>query len=551
MALTGAGCSGLRFVENYPSGKLRKSGMTALNGDQIGEWTFYYENGNRQAQGSYVKDIQEGDWSYWFPNGELEMQGAFRGERRSGRWRYFHPSGLPRAQGQFEDGREAGKWTFWNVQGERDQRGDYARGKQTLRWTFWHPGGQKKAEGYFLNGLKVGGWAFWDKAGQPSAKMYAMPPGMQLVREVWEDSDSVRREGFILAGIPEGRWVTWHQGGTRRLDGEFSKGEAVGNWTAWSPSGQPIASGPVVDARPTGDWRVWRSGSEGVWKPENIRPPSGFAAEWTADSTAETHAVDALIDAWLAEAASPFETEAVLAVVEPSIATAPSPEIEKATETRQVVPIRAQPWTVREERNLDKYINSYGSSPRPGTPGGADRYGPVAPVAQQKGNTKLSEQIVGKPLPRTTFRAADGKDLELKSFHGRRKVLFVILRGFAGQVCVYCTAQTKALAPEAARFEALNTEVVVMFPGPESGLDAFLEAYRRTFGDTEAPPYRLVYDPDLEFVEALGLKSSLAFPTALIIDEAGIVRDAYVGQNIADRPSAKALIEKLEALRGK
>src|SRR6185503_5352221 len=108
--------------------------------------------------------------------------------------------------------------------------------------------------------------------------------------------------------------------------------------------------------------------------------------------------------------------------------------------------------------------------------------------------------------------------------------------------------QTKALADQADKFAALDTEVVVVFPGPASGLEAFFEAYRRTFGPGEKPPFKMLYDRDLTLTRALHIEGNIAVPTSIVLDREGIVRWCRVAKDPADRPSAKEILEQLAAL---
>jgi peroxiredoxin len=156
--------------------------------------------------------------------------------------------------------------------------------------------------------------------------------------------------------------------------------------------------------------------------------------------------------------------------------------------------------------------------------------------------------IVGRPLPSKRFTTAEGGALDLDDFLGKRNVLVTILRGFGGQVCVYCTAQTRALAGYADKFAALDTQVVVVFPGPASGLQAFLEAYRRTFGAGERLPYELLYDMDLTLTRALHIEDNIAVPTSILLDRQGIVRWCRVAKDYADRPSAQEILDRIAAL---
>jgi peroxiredoxin len=157
-------------------------------------------------------------------------------------------------------------------------------------------------------------------------------------------------------------------------------------------------------------------------------------------------------------------------------------------------------------------------------------------------------ELTGRPLPSRRFTTAEGGTIDLDEFLGKRNVLVTILRGFGGQVCVYCTAQTKALGDFAAQFAALDTEVVVVFPGPASGLRAFLEAYQRTFGAGEKPPYELLYDADLRLTRALHIEDNIAVPTSILLDRKGIVRWCRLAKDRTDRPSAKEILEQIAAL---
>jgi peroxiredoxin len=166
-----------------------------------------------------------------------------------------------------------------------------------------------------------------------------------------------------------------------------------------------------------------------------------------------------------------------------------------------------------------------------------------------EGDRARAEALVGKRLPVTRFHTHDGKELDLEQLRGRR-VLLIVLRGFTTQVCVYCFAQTAELVPLQKRFADLDTEVVVVYPGSRSRLEAFLQCCRSEFADGR-PPYHMVYDPDLELSKALGITGNLARPSALILDREGVVRSAYVAEselNVADRPPAKELISRLEEL---
>ena len=55
-------------------------------------------------------------------------------------------------------------------------------------------------------------------------------------------------------------------------------------------------------------------------------------------------------------------------------------------------------------------------------------------------------------------------------------------------------------------------------------------------------------DVSLNLVRAIGIEDNLARPTSLVIDKEGIVRFAYVGKTIADRPSADDLLREVQRI---
>ena len=127
-------------------------------------------------------------------------------------------------------------------------------------------------------------------------------------------------------------------------------------------------------------------------------------------------------------------------------------------------------------------------------------------------------------------------------------VMIVVLRGFLGEVCCYCVAQTKALAQQRERLEALGVEVLVIYPGAKENEESFEKAYKMSFNEG-GPPYRVFYDPDLELVTKLGIAGDLAQPSTLILDKDGKIQFFYKGEHRADRPAAKRLLQTIEEMQ--
>jgi antitoxin component YwqK of YwqJK toxin-antitoxin module/peroxiredoxin len=517
-----------------------------VSGEQWGRWVYRYPGGAKKAEGEYKRDKQVGNWTYWFENGSVEWQGTFDDQRLSGPSSFGHENGQRKAVGLFVEGFEEDLWTFWNAQGVLDQEGDYARGRAVLRWSYFHPDGSLAAQGFRLDGERVGLWQFYSEQDELSERNFPLPDGIAVVHETWDDG-TPRREGFLSGGRAEGRWVTWHPNGRRRLTGDFAQGKPHGLWLAWNENGERVAAGHAENGQLSGQWTLWRNKVLERVAATKI-PPSGDAQAWSRRGSPAAGEIELALAGWLAEAAA-APGAPVDQAPDPDTPAPPEDALAR-TATTPSIPLRPQPWTVAESENLEflvqRYTDGAKSVRRP-----PRKYGPRERGDAQAANEPdpaLSSRFLGTKLPWTRFRRADGGIVDLDQFQGKSKVVLVVLRGFAREVCVYCVTQTEALCESVDAFRAEKAEVFVVYPGERNRLEAFLESYRTVSKRMGEPPIGVLYDPDMQLVERMDLASELAIPSTFVVDEQGAIRYAYVGRDIEDRPPAEAVLEVLRGL---
>jgi peroxiredoxin len=146
-----------------------------------------------------------------------------------------------------------------------------------------------------------------------------------------------------------------------------------------------------------------------------------------------------------------------------------------------------------------------------------------------------------------SFVDGAGQPVSLADFRGQKPVVLVVMRGFPGYVCMFCSAQTAMLVKNHGEFVKRGAEVLVVYPGPRERLDDFVRTSREQV-ENAAVPFRILLDPDFKAVDQLGIRGELAKPSTYILDRQGQVRFAYVGGSASDRPSLKALLEQLDQL---
>ncbi len=64
------------------------------DGKQAGEWTTWYENGQRSAVDHFRDGMQNGLHISWYANGVKALEGKYRDGKREGEWTRWDPTGL-------------------------------------------------------------------------------------------------------------------------------------------------------------------------------------------------------------------------------------------------------------------------------------------------------------------------------------------------------------------------------------------------------------------------------------------------------------------------
>lgn len=148
------------------------------------------------------------------------------------------------------------------------------------------------------------------------------------------------------------------------------------------------------------------------------------------------------------------------------------------------------------------------------------------------------------------FTNKDGNEIKLADYIGKKHLILVFTEGFNGMLCPFCTTQTSRLVANYDKFKKLNTEIIVVYPGPEDHLDEFVQAARTDEKkQVDKVPFPIVLDKEFIATDYFNIHSMHAHPSTYLIDKEGSVKFAYVGADkTADRPSVKALLTRLQDL---
>jgi peroxiredoxin Q/BCP len=138
-----------------------------------------------------------------------------------------------------------------------------------------------------------------------------------------------------------------------------------------------------------------------------------------------------------------------------------------------------------------------------------------------------------------------GTSAKLSTFTTAGKVVLVVLRGFPGYQCPFCTKQFADFMSKADDFKKADATVIFVYPGPSDDLKTHADDFIK--GRTLPDNFHFLLDPDYTFTNAYGLrwdkKKETAYPSTFVIDEKSKVTFAKVSKTHSDRTKAADLLK--------
>jgi peroxiredoxin len=165
--------------------------------------------------------------------------------------------------------------------------------------------------------------------------------------------------------------------------------------------------------------------------------------------------------------------------------------------------------------------------------------------------TAATPPMVGDKAADHVLKDVDGNDVRLSDQLKKGPVVVVVLRGWPGYQCPFCTAQFADLLGRADDFKAAGCSVLLVYPGPARGLREHAAEFRK---NRQLPDhFRLLVDPDYAFSAAHGLRwdapHETVYPATFVLDQEGTIRFARVSHEHGGRVAAKEMLEALSSLR--
>lgn len=162
--------------------------------------------------------------------------------------------------------------------------------------------------------------------------------------------------------------------------------------------------------------------------------------------------------------------------------------------------------------------------------------------------TPAMPPAVGEKARDFAVRALDEKPVRLAPLLKKGPVVLVVLRGYPGYQCPFCTKQVGELMQKSEEFAKRKAVVVLIYPGPADDLKKHAAEF--VSGKDVPKGFRFALDPGYCFTESYGLRwnapNETAYPSTFVIGQDGRVTYAKVSHGHGDRAPLSDVLAALD-----
>jgi antitoxin component YwqK of YwqJK toxin-antitoxin module len=180
-----------KFLYYYPNGN-RKAEVTYLDSGKVDYTTMFHPNGKLMARGKHSGQKKDSTWQYFSEeDGSLVSEEIYAGGGGQGVWRTFYSSGQVAEEITYRNGIKDGPCTRYFTDGTVKSTCTYVNGMLEGLFVIHHLNGSVEVSGTYRNSKKEDVWVYLTDEGELEKKEYYR--GGNLVRTESNTEDEIRR----------------------------------------------------------------------------------------------------------------------------------------------------------------------------------------------------------------------------------------------------------------------------------------------------------------------------------------------------------------------
>lgn len=219
----------------HNDGHIESIGDKDAQGNRIGKWYYYAENGVRIADGNYQQDEKTGTWNYFNDSGiATSIENYDTDEIIS-----FNTEGGLRSKYILKNKGIVGPYELFYLCGALKENRNYNKeGKREGPGKAYYPNGKLSTEFSYKEDSLHGRFIEWYESGIKMAEEELVngKPSEKYTSYYW--NGKINSTGNYENGKANGVWTYYHENGRLRKKGSFVGDKAIGQWDTYNKNGE-------------------------------------------------------------------------------------------------------------------------------------------------------------------------------------------------------------------------------------------------------------------------------------------------------------------------
>ncbi|MEA1973501.1 MAG: hypothetical protein U9N34_09450 [Candidatus Cloacimonadota bacterium] len=174
---------------------------------------------------------KQGFWKFYSPTKDLLQTAVFKNDEYYGKVVYFYQNGNKKAEGTIIKDNSTGEYKEWFVNGKISLLGNFKESKKDSLWTFWYQDGQKQHTEYYYPDSVMKIVDVWSIEGDTLVKN-----GIGYYIDFYENGN-ILEEGNIIDGMRDSLWKEYFENGKLQSSGYYDNDKKNKKWLTFYPSG--------------------------------------------------------------------------------------------------------------------------------------------------------------------------------------------------------------------------------------------------------------------------------------------------------------------------
>lgn len=141
-----------------------REGIKYEDEKKVGEWKFYYKNGQLSSIGSYRDEKRIGEWKFYYENGQLRSEGKFKNDKRIDAWKSYDKNGQLESIEKYENENVVELQEYYK-NGKLKHITKYHKNGEFAGMSEYYKNGQLKAVAKYHNGRLTDIISYFDNRG--------------------------------------------------------------------------------------------------------------------------------------------------------------------------------------------------------------------------------------------------------------------------------------------------------------------------------------------------------------------------------------------------